>query len=262
MATDATLVPQGERIHVDVDPAAALAAYARHRRRFAEEVAALDDVALAAQSRCNLWSVADVLRHCRDVDEWMQALWSGGMPPFTSFDPIMTPHEFVLAGRSIPDVEARDRYVASCEAMAADVGTSGPERWGQMSISPVGFVPWWLSAMHVFFDSWIHERDVLLPLGISPPVEPTEALPVLAYSFAIVGTMITEPTDAVLAGIHVVAGTEGSASRATPTADTVDGNAADIIDALLGRGNVEEVLPGSDPDAVRKLGALARIFNP
>jgi uncharacterized protein (TIGR03083 family) len=253
-------VPQGDQIHVDVDPAAALAAYAQHRRRFAAEVASLDERALATQSRCSLWSVADVLRHCADVDEWMQALWSGGRPPFTSFDPILTPHEFVVAGRAMSDVEARDRYVASAEVMAADVGSSGPERWGLTSVSPVGFVPWWLSALHVFFDSWIHERDVLQPLGVSSPVEEAEALPVLAYSFAIVGTLITEPTDVVVAGIRVITGE--LPARATPVAPGVDGDAARIVDALLGRGRVEDALAGNDPDVVRRFTTLARIFSP
>jgi uncharacterized protein (TIGR03083 family) len=255
-------VPQGDQIAVDLDPAAVLAAHARHRRRFAQEVAELDDVALATASRCHLWSVADVLRHVRDVDEWMQAIWTGGRPPFTSFDPIMTPHEFVLKGRAIPDAEARDRYVESCEVMAADVDASGPERWGVVSVSPVGFVPWWLSALHVFFDSWIHERDVLLPLGITPPVEDDEATAVLAYSFAIVGTLIKEPTDATLSGVHIVAGNEGSPSRATPLSAVVGTNAPDVIDALLGRGNIEQALAGSDPDVVRRFAALARIFSP
>jgi uncharacterized protein (TIGR03083 family) len=253
------IVPQGDQIYVDVDPAAALAAYAQHRRRFAAEVASLDEAALATQSRCALWSVADVLRHCRDVDYWMQALWSGERPPFSSFDPIMTPHEFVVAGRSIPDLEARDRYVSSSEAMAADVGGSPPERWGLTSVSPVGFVPWWLSALHVFFDSWIHERDVLLPLGVSVPVEESEALPVLAYSFAIVGTLIKEPTDVVVAGVRVVTGEPPV--KATPVSPGADRNAARIIDALLGRGSVEDALVETDPVIVSRFGTLARIFS-
>ena len=260
MDVDTGVVPQGDQIHVDVDPLVTLAAYAQHRRRFAAEVASLDEDALAAQSRCSLWSVADVLRHCRDVDEWMQALWTGGRPPFTSFDPIMTPHEFVLAGRAISDIEARDRYVASCETMALDVADSGPERWGLTSVSPVGFVPWWLSALHVFFDSWIHERDVLLPLGITPPVEEAEALPVLVYSFAIVGTLIKEPMDVVVAGVRVATGE--ATSRATPVAPGVDRNAANVIDALLGRGSVADALVGADADAVHRFGSLARIFSP
>jgi uncharacterized protein (TIGR03083 family) len=254
-------VPQGQQIHVDVDPAATLAAYAEHRRRFAAEVASLDEAALAAQSRCALWSVADVLRHCHDVDAWMQALWSGGRPPFSSFNPITTPHEYVLAGRAVPDLQARDRYVSSCEVMAADVGESTPERWGVTSVSPVGSVPWWLSALHVFFDSWIHERDVLLSLGLSVPVEEAEVLPVLAYAFAIVGTLIQEPTDAVIAGVRVVTGEPPV--KATPVAARADSDAASIIDALLGRGSIEDALAGTGTDAVTvgRFGILAEIFN-
>ncbi len=252
-------VPQGEQIRVDVDPASVLTAYARHRRRFADEVAALDKAALATQSRCSKWSVADVLRHGCDVDGWMQAIWTGQPLPFTSFDPVVTPHEFVLAGRKIPDTAARDRYTESAEVMATDVGDSAPERWGLRSISPLGVVPWWLSALHVFFDSWLHERDALLPLGVSPPVAPDEAEPILAYSLAIVGTLITEPTDVVIAGVRLVTGEEPS--RATPIASDVAADVPTIIDALLGRGSVEAALQGTDPDVVRRLSVLASLFQ-
>ena len=62
--------------------------------------------------------------------------------------------------------------LAPLKALAVDVERSSADRWAEPSISPVGFVPWWLSALHVFYDSWLHERDVLLPLGIVPPIEP------------------------------------------------------------------------------------------
>lgn len=281
MSVDA--VPQADTIHIHLDPAETLAAYARHRRRFASEVASLAEDALATRSRCTKWSVADVLRHCADVDDWMTALWSGGPPPFTSFDPNTTPHEFVLVGRSMSDVDARDRYVASAEKLAADVGSSGPQRWGQRSVSPVGFVPWWLSALHVFFDSWLHERDVLLPLGIEPPVVPDEAIPVLAYTLAIAGTIVAEPTDAVIAGVRVVAGQPGDAQDDTPgfspVADTAgvsrlqpvtvtvvrpppeDVDVGIVIDALGGRAPVDDAFPGIDRDVVERLSKLGRLLR-
>ena len=252
-------VPQGDQIHVDLDPAATLAAYARHRRRFAGEVASLDHAALAVQSRCSEWSVADVLRHGCDVDGWMQAIWAGEAPPFARFDPRTTPKEFVLAGRAVPDAEVRDRYVASAEIMAADVGTSGAERWGLTSISPLGFVPWWQSALHIFYDSWVHERDALLPLGAAIPLVADEAVPVLAYSLAVAGTMITEPTDAVVAGVQLVTGEPPPV--VTPSTSGADTDMATIIDALSGRGMVEDALPGTDPDVAHSLGALARMLQ-
>ena len=258
-------IPQGDRINVDLDPATTLAAYARHRRRFALEVGSLDEAALAVQSRCSEWSVADVLRHGCDVDGWMRAIWAGEALPFTSFDPRTTPEEFVLAGRASPDAEVRDRYAASAETMAADVGTSGSERWGLTSISPLGFVPWWQSALHVFYDSWVHERDALLPLGVSIPVVADEAVPVLAYSLAVAGTLIHEPTDAVVAGVHLVTG-ERPPVAAPVTLDTDtdtddDDGTATIIDALSGRGVLGNALAGTEPGVVHRLGALARMLQ-
>ena len=250
-------VPQAEHFRVMLDPDAVLPAYARHRRRFAAAVASLDESALATPSRCAEWTVADVLRHGCDVDGWMQAFWTGDAPPFTRFDPKETPKEWVIAGRAVPDLEVRDRYVASAETMAADVSGSTPERWGLPSISPFGFVPWWLSALHVLFDSTVHERDVLLPLGVDVAVVADEDAAVLTYVLAATGTLIREPTDAVIAGVRLTV--DGGVSAATP--DDVESGAVGIIDALSGRGDVEAALSGVDPEVVQRLGVLGNLLS-
>ena len=251
-------IPQAEHITLDLDPAGALAAYARHRRRFADEAASLSDADLATQSRCSKWTVADVLRHGCDVDAWMQAIWTGGPLPFTSFDPRTTPHDSVMEGRDLPDAQVRDRYVTSARAMADDVEASGPSRWGLPSLCPAGPVPWWMSALHVFFDSWVHERDALLPLGRSVPVEPEETAPVLTWAVSLVGHVGTDPLDAEVGGVHVVR-RDGVVSTTT----TVNGahDVAAIIDAVSGRGSVDEALAGCDPAVVHRLGAMARFFD-
>ena len=253
-----TVVPQADLIRVELDPAKTLAAHARHRRRFAQEVSELDDNALKTQSRCTEWTVADILRHLCDVDSWMQAFWTGQPPPFTSFDPNVTPHEHVLKTRDIPDTEMRDRFMASSEAMAKDVENSDPERWGQQSISPVGFVPWWLSALHVFYDSWVHERDCLLPLEITPPVLEDESTFVLTYSLALVGTLGRAELDAVVDGVHLVAGTKPITS--TPV-ETPSSDVGRVIDAINGRDTFDGLVPKLDPDTVKRLGGLARFFG-
>jgi uncharacterized protein (TIGR03083 family) len=251
-------VPQAERVQVVLDPADTLAAYTRHRRRFASEVASLDAAALSAQSRCEEWTNADVLRHGADVDGWMQAIWTGSPLPFTTFDPVKTPHEFVVAGRTISDTEARDRFVASSEMMATDIEGGNEDRWGLPAFSPIGAVPWWLSALHVFYDSWMHERDVLLPIGIDPPVEDDEALPVLTYALGLAGVLITEPTDAVIAGVHLVAGKPPVV--VTPVDTGIEGDVASVIDALSGRGDVG-ALSAIDPEVARRLGTLALLLG-
>jgi uncharacterized protein (TIGR03083 family) len=258
---DVSAVPQAEQLRVEIDPAPIFVAHAAHRRRFAEEVASLDEAALATPSRCHKWSVADVLRHLNDVDGWMWDIWAGRPPPLTGgFDPNTTPDEFVVAGRCIPDMEVRDRFVESSAKMAADVEGSGPERWGDPAISPLGFVPWWLSALHVFFDSWLHERDCFVPLGVDVPVVEREATPVLAYILGLVGTFGSAELDAEVEGFRVQAGT----APVVVTAVGAPRGGVDLgalNDALAGRGDVE-VLRGAFPCNADRLGALARFLTP
>ena len=251
-------IPQAEHIKVDVDPAGVLAAYARHRRRFADEAASLSDADLATQSRCRKWTVADVLRHGCDVDAWMRAIWSGGPLPFTSFDPRTTPHDSVMQGRELADAEVRDRYVTSARAMADDVEASDSSRWGLPSLCPAGPVPWWMSVVHVFYDSWVHERDALLPLGRPVPVEPEETAPVLAWVVSLIGHVGTDPLEVEVSGVHAVL-RDGVVS--TSAARSTGSDVSAIIDAVSGRGSVEEALAGYDPAVVHRLGALARFFD-
>src|SRR3954470_2519513 len=127
MKVDPDAVPQSDHFRIALDPAAVAAAYVGHRRRFASSAATLDEAALGSPSRCSEWSVADVLRHGCDVDRWLRTIWAGELP-FNAFDPRVTPHEEVVQGRSVPDVEVRDRYVVSAEEMATEVDGAGPER--------------------------------------------------------------------------------------------------------------------------------------
>ena len=255
-------IPQADHVRVELDPAPVLQAYARHRRQFAEDVQSFDEDALAVPSRCAGWSVADVVRHCIDADGWIQAIWTGAPLPFEHFDPTRTPDDFVVAGRSILDPEVRDRYGPSADAVVADVTARPPERWGDAAFSPLGAVPWWLSAVHMFYDSWLHRRDVLLPLGRDPEPAADETLPMVAYSLAIVGILSSGPTEAEIAGVRMVR------ADGPVVVSAAGGNGADpaaqaaIVDAISGRGSLEDALPGEDPALVHRLGALARIFNP
>ena len=262
MTIELAAVPQAEQVHVGLDPGTVAAAYDRQRRRFAAWVATLDEATLASPTRCTKWTVADVLRHGCDVDGWMRAIWAGTMP-LSAFDPRTTPHEAVVSGRSVPDTEVRDRYVASAEAMAADVAAAGPDRWGLPSLAPVGPVPWWMSLLHVLYDSSLHERDALLPLGLAAPVDPEELTAVLTWSLAVVGLFGNDPLDAVVAGVRVTADT-GPVTVA-PVDDiaagvpVLHGDPATVADALSGRGSLDDALEGH-PAIVHRLGSLARFF--
>lgn len=254
-------VPQSEVLDISLDPGIALAPYARHRYRFAEQVADLNRDALAAQSRCSEWSVADVLRHINDVDSWMDAIWNGAPVPFTSFDPNVTPNEFVKAGRAVPDAEVRDRFVAATPARASILSERSAERWGDPSLSPLGAVPWWMSALHIFWDSWVHERDALLPIGIEPPVLDDEARPVATYAVGITAILASGSLDAVVAGVRVHTGDGPPSVAPEDGMDPYNAETAEVVDALCGRGSLASALTHHDARAIEQLGALARLLN-
>jgi hypothetical protein len=111
----------------------------------------------------------------------------------------------------------------------------------------------------MFYDSWVHWRDVLLPLGREAPASSDDTVPMLTYSLAIVGRLMDRPIDAAVAGVRLLTG-EGPVV-ATPVADADPATQAVVVDALCGRGPLEEALPDEDPELVHRLGVLARIFN-
>jgi len=268
MAIDLGRLPQSDVFRIDLDPAGAVAAYVAHRRRFASSVSRLDESALASPSRCSKWSVADVLRHGCDVDRWVRTIWAGDLP-FDSFDPRVIPHEEVAEARSLSDADVRDRYVVSSREMAADVENTGPEQWAQPSFSFAGPMPWWQALLHMFFDSWVHERDVLLPLGVPVEEAEDEVTAVLMYLLALVPHASRllgreEEVDAVVCGFHVTARNRPitvSPAEDVPTGVPVlDGDAPSVIDALSGRGDLEEVLSG-DREVIDRLAVLGRHFS-
>ncbi len=159
--------------------------------RFAATVAGFDPSRLARPSPCTEWTAADVLRHGLPVDETMTAMWDGNTAPLRGFDPRTTPLASVEVVRSLSDLDIRDRFARSSARMAAAAEDAGPDRWGQAAETPAGKVPWSVSVLHAFSDSWLHERDLLQPLGIDPPAPDAESLPVLAWSLALAGIRLT-----------------------------------------------------------------------
>lgn len=252
-----------------LDPAAVGDAFVTHRVRWAGTAAGLDDAALSTPSRCSEWTVADVLRHGCDVDIVLQAIWRGDPPVWENFDPRTTPHESVLAQRSIPDSEVRDRFVASTNGMIDVVRGYGRDRWSEPSFSPAGPVPWWMSMLHGFFDSWLHQRDALVPLGVEVDTAPDDVEIVLTYSLGLTALAwffeSAEPLSASVAGSWVTLETAPTITvghgDAPDEAAVVTGDPTEIADALMGRGVLAEWAVG-DASAIHALGALARFNDP
>jgi uncharacterized protein (TIGR03083 family) len=265
--------PQPDHIRFLFDPRATLDTFAGQRRRLAASVRGLSADELATPSRCAGWSVADVLRHLVWADDAVRRIWSGDRSIAAGFDPRTTPDDAVRADRAVSDEEIRGRYLSSTERMVSDLVSSGPERFGHPSLSPAGVVPWWLSAVHIGWDSSIHERDALLPLGYDVEVPDDETTLSLAYSLVLasffagqdplsvrIGTLeLRHEPGPVVAQVAAVRDGDQDSSPGPPVAvEAKDPVVA--IDAISGRESVEEALAG-DAVVVHRLGGLARYFT-
>ena len=148
---------------------------------------------------------------------------------------------------------------------------STSRRWSTLAEAPAGHLPIRLLAHHALWDSWVHERDIVLPLGLTPPVEPDEVAACLRFATAL------SPAFAISAGPCVRRGVRGRGERtggvlhargrrvgvvhegAAPTdAPCLRGNAVELVEAL----SLRVPLPASTPiEWQRLLGGLATVFD-
>jgi len=266
--------PQADHVRFLFDPRQTMDVLAGQRRRFVATMATLTAGDLASPSRCEGWTVADVLRHLVWVDDTMRRLWSGDESPAIGFDPRTTPDQRVRADRVVPDQETRERYLSSSETMIRELASADTDQFGHASLSPIGRVPWWMSAVHAGWDSTVHERDVLAPLGHDVEPDLGEAELSLAYSLVLASFFcghdpLTVQIGAIeihRAGGFVTAGPAKSHEVAISSHGSGDqitvltGNAVPTIDALSGRGRLSDVLRG-DGAVIDRLGGLARYFT-
>src|SRR6476619_3051573 len=168
------------------DPATPLL---RQRSRLADELAGLDDVQWAASSRCEGWTTQDVIAHLTTTNQfWAFSIAAGlaGSPTtfLSTFDPVASPAELVDAMRSATPSEALDQFVESNDALAGAIERVG-DRWSTLAEAPPGHLAIALVAQHALWDAWVHERDVVLPLGIAPVVEDDEVIACVTYAAAL-----------------------------------------------------------------------------
>jgi uncharacterized protein (TIGR03083 family) len=162
----------------------------RQRRRLAALLAELDDAEWAAPSRCEAWSVQDVVSHLVTTNQfWAFAVGAAraGAPTrvLATFDPVASPAEMVAAVRSQGPADVLAQFVEGVDALAAAVEGLDADGWAMPGEAPPGHVPLSAVALHALWDSWVHERDILLPLGRPPVDEPDEIIGSLAYAAAL-----------------------------------------------------------------------------
>jgi uncharacterized protein (TIGR03083 family) len=177
-------------LEIDDPPDSQLAPVTRQRRRLQAMLAELTDEQWASASRCAAWTVRDVVAHLVGVNEfWTASVRAGvaGEPTriLARFDPAATPPLLVDAMHELSASDVFARFVASNDALLDTLAGLATDDWSAPSESPAGHVPVRLLAQHALWDAWVHERDVALPLGVAPGVDPDEVTSCLRYAAAV-----------------------------------------------------------------------------
>ena len=259
------------------EPGEQLEPAARQRRRFESMVSDLDDDDWCSASRCEGWTVQDVVAHIVGVNAfWIASVRAGlaGSPTrvLVGFDPVETPALMVAPMRELRPGEVLEQLVASNDAFLDTIGGLSDAGWAALAEAPPGHLPIRLVVQHALWDCWVHERDVALPLGLIPPAEADEVASSLRYvgalspAFAVQsglaceGVYALEATDPTL---HVVLDVGASVAVrddvAPPGVPCLRGDAVTLVEAL----SLRAPLPPSCPSGWEQLlRGLATVFSP
>lgn len=233
-------------------------------------LADLSSEAWARPSRCEGWSVRDVVAHLVTVNRfWEASVRAGreGSPTriLAAFDPAAHPGLLVTSLGPICASEVLDQFVASNDGFLGVVAELTGDEWSLLAESPAGHVALDRVIDHALWDAWVHERDIGLPLGLTLEEEADELEASLRYAAAIgpalsagrpgafTGTLAVVATDPdtqfVVEGGTTITVHEGSPAEGLPC---LRGAAADLIDAL----SVRDPLPADAPDEWRRMVQL------
>jgi uncharacterized protein (TIGR03083 family) len=160
------------------------------RQRLAALLADLSEDEWRRPSRCEGWTVQDVVTHLVSTNGfWALSIQAGvgGEPTrfLAAFDPVASPAQLVDQVQGTPVAETLDQLVSSTEALIAVIEGLDEADWDVLAEAPPGHLPVRLVADHALWDCWVHERDVLLPLGRAAVVDADEVLTCLRYGAAL-----------------------------------------------------------------------------
>ena len=262
-------------IDLEEPPGAVLAPLARQRRRFVAALRALDaDQLASAPTRCEGWSPRDVVSHLDTADRfwaWSATSGLGGEPTrlLANFDPVASPAQ-MAEGDARSGAEVVEALAATVEGLIGVLDGAADDAWRTLAEGPPGHISLTALAHHALWDGWTHERDVLVPLGLEPPLEPDEVAGSLRYAAAL------GPGRAVSRGEHdpatlaivahdpevafTVEVTDRIVVRDGVDADAtlrLEGGALELAEALSSRAP----LPAVDPERAWLVNSLRVAFD-
>ena len=173
-------------ITLDGSPAAVAGPVVRQRKRLAAALADFTDEQWLHPSRCAGWSARDVIVHLSSTNSfWTHSIATAvrGEPTrfLVRFDPVASPAQLVAGSGALSPAEVLDGFTASTDALVRVLGSLGDDEWTALAEAPPGHISVSAVAHHALWDAWVHERDILIPLGIRPAEEADEVVACLRY---------------------------------------------------------------------------------
>jgi uncharacterized protein (TIGR03083 family) len=252
------------------DPRHVLAVFTRQRRRFAAVLAGFTPGDWAARTRCADWSAHDVVRHLCDCNAIVDGTDQRVLDVTAGFDPRTTPRRWpaILAGES-PDATLTRFLDTTREALA--LARSRLDRGQRYDVwLPYGPMDWTVLVLHGFWDSWLHERDILLARGREHPTDADATGYATVYGLfiaAAVASMFGSPVphqQLTLSGdgggvfdLH----TRDAVTLTVTPAAVAGPAAAQVTDALGGRAPIPALLSHLPASTRTALSRMADFFN-
>jgi uncharacterized protein (TIGR03083 family) len=253
-----------------LDPQHLLEVFGEQRRRFVAVLRGFGPDDWAAPTRCADWSAHDVVRHLCDGN----AIAAGAGPDdrtldlTAGFDPRITPRGWLTASAGESPEATLSRFETTTEKVLALLRARLAQGRRFDVRLPYGPMDWTVFVLHGFWDSWLHERDVLLARGTEHPTSDDATGYAVAYGLfisAAVASLFGDPVRDKLTlggdggGIFDL-DSRGAVTLTVTRVITAGPPAAQVTDALAGRGPTAALgdLPTSSRAA---LSHLAEFFN-
>ena len=253
----------------DIAPEHLLQVFGRQRRRFAAVLRGFGPEDWAGPTRCADWPAHDVVRHLCDCNAIAAGTDARALDLTAGFDPRITPRGWPAISAGQSPGASLSRFLATTDELLALLRDRLAQGLSFDVRLPYGPMDWTILVLHAFWDSWLHERDVLLARGREHPTDGDATIYAAAYGLfiaAAVAAMFGGQVREKLTlggdggGVFELDSRDGVTLTVTRAA-TAGPPAAQVTDALAGRLPATAV-PGDLPASSRAtLLHMADFFN-
>jgi uncharacterized protein (TIGR03083 family) len=255
----------------DLDPEHLLEVFGEQRRQFVAVLQGFGPDDWAAPTRCADWSAHDVVRHLCDCNAIAASADSDDhtLDITAGFDPRITPRGWLTASAGEPPGATLTRFVATTEELLALWRTRlAHDRRFDFRL-PYGPMDWTVLVLHGFWDSWLHERDVLLARGTGHPTDDDATFFATAYGLFIAAAVASMFGDQVQEKLTLGGDgggvfdldSRGAVTLTATRVTTAGPPAAQVTDALAGRTQTAAVLGDLPASSRTALSHLGDFFN-